>query len=62
MRVAAVLHSVFSLDSEHDLTTELSASSVRAALNLVDVCNKHTKIIAGHTDTSSPTTCKRITH
>ena len=63
MRVAAVLHALFSLDPEHDLTTQLSASSVRAALDLVEVCNKHTKIIAGRTDTSSsPTTRKKTRH
>ena len=58
MRVAAVLHALFSLDPEYDLNTEVSASSVKAALDLVEVCNKHTKIIAGRTDTSSSSTCK----
>ena len=63
MRVAAVLHALFSLDPEHDFTTELSAASVKAALDMVEVCNKHTKIIAGRTDTSSsPTTRKNNRH
>lgn len=62
MRVAAVLHALFSLDPEHDLISELSASSVRAALDLVEVCNKHTKIIAGHTNTSSLPTIRNGYH
>ena len=60
MRVAAVLHALFSLDPEHDFTTELSAA---AALDMVEVCNKHTKIIAARTDTSSsPTTSTNNRH
>ena len=63
MRVAAVLHALFSLDPMHKLTTELSACSVKAALNLVEVCNKHARIIAGRTDTSSgPATRKYCMH
>ena len=59
MRIAAVLHALFSIDPEHELTTELSAASVQAALDLVEVCNQHTKIIAGRTDmSSSPSTCQ----
>lgn len=51
---------LFSLDPEHDLTTELSTSSVRVAFDLVDVCNKHAKIIAGRTDTSLSPTRKKF--
>ena len=59
MRVAAVLHALFCLDTAYELTAEISADSVKAAINLVDVCNEHTRIFAGRTDTSSgPTTCK----
>ena len=61
MHVAAVLHVLFSLDPEHSLTTELSADAVKAAINLVDVCNEHTRIFAGRSDTSSvpsASTCK----
>ena len=53
LRVAVALHAIFSLDSQHALTPELSASAVKAAINLVDVCNEHTRIFAGRTDTSS---------
>ena len=56
MRVAAVLHVLFSLDNDHNLTPELSASAVKAAINLVDVCNEHTRIFAGRSDSSSGTT------
>ena len=59
MRVAAVLHAIFSIDKEHPLTSELSSSAVKAAIDLVGVCNEHTRIFAGRTDTSSgQTNCK----
>ena len=48
MRVAAVLHALFTIDQQNTLTVELSAASVTAALNLVEVCNEHTKIFSGH--------------
>ena len=36
MRVAAVLHALFTIDQQNTLTVELSAASVTAALNLVE--------------------------
>ena len=52
MRVAAVLHAIFSIDPTYELTPELSAESVLAAINIIEVCNEHTKIMAGRSSTS----------
>ena len=54
MRVAAVLHALFTIDQQNTLTAELSAASVTAALNLVEVCNEHAKIFSGHSSASKP--------
>lgn len=58
MRVAAVLHAIFSIDPDYELTTELSTESVAAAINLIEVCNEHTKIMAGRSS-SSPDSMSR---
>ena len=52
MRVATVLNAIFSIDPTYELTPELSSESIVAAINLIGVCNEHTKIMAGRRSTS----------
>ena len=56
--MAAVFNTLFSMDSEHPLKQELSLSSVKAAINFVEVCNDHTAIIGGRKNTTDPVACK----
>lgn len=54
MRVAVVLHALFKVGTDDsEFESEVSTSSVKAALDLVAVCNEHTKIFAGRTHSSS---------
>lgn len=46
------MHAIFSVEPTYELTTELSAESVAAAINLIEVCNEHTKIMAGRSSLS----------
>lgn len=57
LRVAAVFNALFSIDSEHPLNQELSISSLKAAINFVEVCNEHTAIIGGRKNTTDPVAC-----
>ena len=59
MRVAPVLHAIFSIDPTYELTSELSTESIAAAINLIEVCNEHTKIMAGRSSSSPGSTCIR---
>ncbi len=52
-----MLHAIFSIDPTYELTSELSTESVAAAINLIEVCNEHTKIMAGHSSSSPGFTC-----
>lgn len=55
LRVAAVMHVLFSLDDEHpldddtpqDIPPEISKKALDAAENFVSVCLKHTAYMAG---------------
>ena len=53
MRIAAVLHVLFCIDEDNALTPDISAKSVEAAIDLVAVCNEHTKIFAGRMNASA---------
>ena len=50
MRVVTVLHALFHLGYGGDIVTD---ASIKAAINLVDVCNEHARIFAGRMDTTS---------
>lgn len=49
LRVAAVLHVLFSLDYEtpQDIPSEISETALKAAEDFVTVCLKHTAYMAG---------------
>ncbi len=47
IRIAAVLHALFGVDDQYISSPDISDAAVMAALNMVKVCNEHTKTIAG---------------
>ena len=47
LRVAVTLNALFSIDSEHFLTNELSSAAIGAAINYVKVCNEHVALLGG---------------
>lgn len=46
LRVAAVMHVAFHLESPHDIPKEISQQALEAALDFVDVCCKHAAFMA----------------
>ena len=52
MRVATVLHVLFGVDHEYTVSSTITDAAVKAALDIVRVCNEHTKIIAGRLGTA----------
>lgn len=61
MRVATILHVLFGVDHDYTVSSTISDAAVVAALDIVHVCNEHTKIIAGRLSTAPSTavmTCK----
>lgn len=60
MKVATLLHALFGIEDEYTHTSTISDAAILAALDLVKVCNEHTKIIAGRMGSEEPTTisCK----
>ena len=58
LRLAAVFNALYSLDPSHSLSTELSSSSVKAAINFVQVCNEHTAIMGGQKNITTALSCK----
>ena len=53
MRVAAVLHVLFHLGCGDDIAAELTDTSIKAAINLVDVCSEHARMFAGRMDANA---------
>ena len=51
MRVATVLHALFGIQEEYEFTVKVSDVAVKAALDLVNVCNEHAKIMTGRSNT-----------
>ena len=60
MRVAALLHALFGLEHDYPHTSTVSDAAILAALDMVKVCNEHTKIMAGKMGSVEPATmsCK----
>ena len=46
-----VLHALFGIQEKYEFTIKLSDVAVKAALDIVNVCNEHAKIMAGRSNT-----------
>ena len=47
LRVAAVLHVLFHLDTPLEIPKEISEQALLAAQNFVELCNQYTAFLAG---------------
>ena len=47
LRVAAVMHVLFNMDSPKNIPSEISEAAVRAADNFVDLCLQHAAFLGG---------------
>lgn len=47
LRVAAVMHVLFNMDSPTNIPSEIFEAAVRAADNFVDLCLQHAAIFGG---------------
>ena len=50
LRITAVLHVLFHWKTPQEIPDILSESALKAAINFVDLCNKHAAILAGRGD------------
>ena len=56
------MHALFGIQEDYEFTVEVSDVAVKAALDLVNVCNEHAKIMTGRSNTiAAPPTiaCKK---
>ena len=47
LRVAAVLHVLFHIDTPQAIPKDISENALQAALDFVEVCNQHAAFLAG---------------
>lgn len=47
LRVAAVLHALFHIDTPQTIPQDISDTALEAALDFVEVCNQHASFLAG---------------
>ena len=50
LRVAAVLHVLFHVDTPLEVPMVIGANAISAAINVVDVCIQHAAFLAGRGD------------
>lgn len=54
LRVAAVMHALFNLDTPLAIPDRISEAAIKAAKNFVELCNQHAAFLAGRGVISDP--------